>query len=147
MAERMIKVLCPTDGSRASEKSIEWAINLAKNFSNMELIFLLVAGRDVDVGDAMRRGTQVIKAAEMQQYMELGAAHDMAKKAGFDRIDCVIEHQSGNIAASIIAYAEQEKVDHIVVGSTGKTGVERLLLGSVASEVVEKAHCPVTVVR
>lgn len=147
MTERMIKVLCPTDGSRSSEKAIEWAINLAKNFSNMKLIFLLVAGRDVSTADIVRRGTQVIRAAEMQQFLELGAAHELAKKAGFDRVDCVIEHQSGNIAASIIAYAEQEKVDHIIVGSTGKTGVVRLLLGSVASEVVAKAHCPVTVVR
>lgn len=79
--------------------------------------------------------------------MELDAACNMAKEGGIDNPQCSIEHGSRNIAASIIAYADEGKFDQIVMGSTGRTGVARLLLGSVASEVVAKAHCPVTVVR
>ena len=73
-------------------------------------------------------------------------ARTEALKAGLD--DAKLVTATGrNIAAAIIDYAEKEGYDHIVTGSTGRTGVSRLLLGSVASNVVAKAHSPVTVVR
>ncbi|MFQ5486055.1 MAG: universal stress protein [Desulfobacterales bacterium] len=147
MAPRIIKVLCPTDGSISSEKAIKWAVNTSKNFSNVELTFVLIAGEDVTATDIAYRGAQLIKASQIQEHMELDAACTLAKEGGIENPKCIIERGSGNIAASIIAYAEKEKFDHIVMGSTGRTGVARLLLGSVASEVVAKAHCPVTVVR
>ncbi|MFW5939381.1 MAG: universal stress protein [Halolamina sp.] len=50
-------------------------------------------------------------------------------------------------ARAIVDYAEEEAVDHIVLGSHGRTGVSRVLLGSVAEKVVRRAACPVTVVR
>ena len=50
-------------------------------------------------------------------------------------------------ARAIVDYADEEGVDHIVIGSHGRTGVTRVLLGSVAEKVVRRAHCPVTVVR
>jgi nucleotide-binding universal stress UspA family protein len=47
----------------------------------------------------------------------------------------------------VTRYAEDHDVDHIVMGSHGRKGVTRILLGSVAETVVRRAHCPVTVVR
>ncbi len=51
------------------------------------------------------------------------------------------------VASSIVNYAENENVNLIVVGTRGKSGFKKLLLGSVASEVVTYAHCPVLVVK
>jgi nucleotide-binding universal stress UspA family protein len=48
---------------------------------------------------------------------------------------------------SIVNYAESKKVDLIVVGTKGRTGLKRLLLGSVASGVVTHASCPVLITR
>lgn len=50
-------------------------------------------------------------------------------------------------ARAIVDYAEEEEMDHIVLGSHGRKGVTRVLLGSVAENVVRRAPCPVTVVR
>ena len=51
------------------------------------------------------------------------------------------------VPASIVNYAENTGVDLIVVGTRGRSGFKRLLLGSVASDVVTYAHCPVLVVK
>jgi nucleotide-binding universal stress UspA family protein len=52
-----------------------------------------------------------------------------------------------SITGSIAQYAERENIDLIVVGTRGRSGFKRLLLGSTASGVVTHAHCPVMVVR
>ena len=52
-----------------------------------------------------------------------------------------------SVAADIIDYAENNNVNLIVIGTKGRTGFKRLLLGSVASAVVTYAHCPVMVVK
>jgi len=50
-------------------------------------------------------------------------------------------------AEAIVGYAERNGYHHIIVGSEGRTGAKRMLLGSVAEDVVTRAHCPVTVAR
>jgi nucleotide-binding universal stress UspA family protein len=150
MPSRITKVLCPTDGSHAAIKGVEFAINLVNNFTNMELTFLLVtriSSGQPDVDESRYRGATIIKAAEIQDHMELDAACSLAQEAGVDKLQCSKAYSRRNIAATIVDYADKEGFEHIVMGSTGRTGVSRVLLGSVASEVVAKAHCPVTVVR
>ena len=48
---------------------------------------------------------------------------------------------------SIVEYAEEHKIDLIVVGTRGMSGIKKMLLGRTASGVVTYAHCPVTVVK
>ncbi len=52
-----------------------------------------------------------------------------------------------SIVGSIIDYAEHEKVDLIVIGTSGRSGFKKMLLGNVGSDVVTYAHCPVLVVK
>ena len=54
--------------------------------------------------------------------------------------------QNISTAAAIVNYAEKE-VDLITIGTRGRTGITKMLLGSVASAVVTYAHCPVIVVK
>ena len=52
-----------------------------------------------------------------------------------------------SIVSEIIEFAEREKIDLIIMGTRGRTGFKKILLGSVASGVVNSAHCPVLVIR
>jgi nucleotide-binding universal stress UspA family protein len=149
----MKRLLCTTDGSYASEKAVDWAIEFTKMLSTcqlgVEITFLTVSAipEESDPIPATPRAVALMKdAVDEQIYRELHSARARALKAGLDNITCA-KASGRNIAAAIIDYAEAEKFEHIIVGSTGKTGVARVLLGSVASDVVAKAHCPVTVVR
>lgn len=66
MTEKTVKVLCPTDGSKSSEKAIKFAINMANNFSNVELSFILISSGDDTATDIAYRGAQVIRASQVQ---------------------------------------------------------------------------------
>jgi nucleotide-binding universal stress UspA family protein len=55
--------------------------------------------------------------------------------------------RTDGIVKPILKYAEDEEIDLIVVGTRGRTGIKRMLLGSVASGVVTYAHCPVIIVK
>ena len=56
-------------------------------------------------------------------------------------------HDVGDPARTVVDYAERDDINHVVVGSHGREGVSRLLLGSVAEKVVRRSPVPVTVVR
>jgi nucleotide-binding universal stress UspA family protein len=59
----------------------------------------------------------------------------------------ILEDPTLKVSSIIIKHAENENVDLIVVGNRGRTGFKRMLLGSVASDIVTYAHCPVLVVK
>jgi len=59
----------------------------------------------------------------------------------------IIEDPFSRVESAIINYAESEGVDLIVMGTRGRSGFKRILLGSVASDVLSYAHCPVMTVR
>lgn len=140
------KLLCATDGSHASDKAVDYAIELAQGL-HADLTFLTVKHMTAEgARDSAYWDSVVLEAADAQVAHELHAAEAKARAAGLVDVKCV-SISGHNIAAAIVDYAERNGHDHIVTGSVGRTGVARLLLGSIASDVVAKAHAPVTIVR
>jgi nucleotide-binding universal stress UspA family protein len=76
-----------------------------------------------------------------EQFAALDA---MAEEVGLETEHLV---ETGKPAATIVEIAENEDIDHIVMGSHGRQGVSRILLGSVAETVVRRSPVPVTVAR
>lgn len=77
----------------------------------------------------------------------LDRAAERAEEAGFheDAVATVLE--TGRPAREIVAFTNENDVDHVVIGSHGRKGVSRVLLGSVAESVTRRADVPVTIVR
>ena len=65
---------------------------------------------------------------------------------GSDFETAIIEAET-SAASTIVDYAESKNVDLLVIGSKGRTGLKKMLVGSTASEVLKYSHCPVLVVR
>lgn len=140
------KLLCATDGSRASEKAVRFAVGLAKTLG-ADLRFVTVNTATTErISKTHFWDAEIIAAADAQIHRQLAAAAKAAAKAGLKDVTCVtVEGRS--TAAAIVDYAGKNGYDHIVMGSSGKTGATRLLLGSVAAAVVARAHCAVTIAR
>lgn len=140
------KLLCAADGSHSSDKAVAYAIEVAKTCGD-ELAFLTVDSLSAkQVAHTYFWDTKLLEAGDALVHRELGAAQKAAEAAGLSRVACFTTN-GRDIAEAIVAYAEAHGYDHIVLGSAGRTGLSRLVLGSVAQSVVTKAHCPVTIVR
>lgn len=139
-----MRVLVPVDGSDHSERALDHAIDL---YGSGEIVLLNVldlveAGYDSSAGGELPGfwGDWHERAEEdaAALFAELADGRDVT----FDT-DVVV----GRPARSIVEYAEENDVDAVVMGSHGRDGVSRILLGSVAETVVRRSPVPVTVVR
>ena len=141
------KIIVPLDGSDWSFRAAKYAIKIAK-MANAEIIFIH-AVVNPPYGDPRSAGimiTAYIKEAEELAELWYVKAGNMASDAGVKFMaETILDVASA--ADSIVNYAESKKADLIVIGTKGRTGLKRLLLGSVANGVVTHARCPVLVTR
>jgi nucleotide-binding universal stress UspA family protein len=141
------RIIVPLDGSDSSFRAAKYAIKVAK-MADAEIIFVHVV-----VNPAYRdaRNVGIMTAAYIKEAEELAElwyvkAGNMASNEGVKfAAETILDVASA--ADSIVNYAESKKADLIVIGTKGRTGIKRLLLGSVASGVVTHASCPVLVTR
>lgn len=138
------RLLCATDGSPTSEKAVKFAVELAQELQR-PLTFLLVVDGELETVPVVWDEAKV-KAEDLPPDRELLSALQTALQNKLLRINLVRAY-GDDPAEAIVSYAERNGYHHIVVGSEGRTGAKRMLLGSVAEDIVTRAHCPVTVVR
>lgn len=138
-------VLIPLDGSPQSTEALDHAI---AEFPDADLVGLTVidpaeAGYAVE-GAAAEFPQGWYETAEADAQSVLDDAADAAAEAG---LELRTASEIGRPANTIVTFAEEHGVDHIVMGSHGRTGMSRILLGSVAETVMRRSTVPVTVVR
>lgn len=144
MSVTMDKILCATDGSVPATKTVAFAIELAQRLALPLSFITVVDAREGDTPTIWDSAT--LLAGKLPIDKSLLVAVEQALKAGLRRI-AAVRAPGSDIARTIVDYAEKNSYHHIVTGSAGLTGAKRLLIGSVAADVVTLAHCPVTVVR
>jgi nucleotide-binding universal stress UspA family protein len=141
------RILVPVDGSDSSFQAAKFAIKLAK-MAEAEIIFMhaVVNPPYVDYttpGNVVVRYIEEAKRHAEKWFSDLGG---LAEKSGVSfSSEAVLDIASAS--DSIVNYAEGKKADLIVMGTKGRTGLKRFLLGSVASGVLAHAKCSVLVVR
>ncbi len=132
-------ILCATDGTAHAEKAVGYAAELTKAFNGT---LVLLAVRPFSLG---RGGpTPLWDPKRAAEALATGAKH--ARDAGVTAVETT-EADSPDVVDAILVVAREKHAEQIVVGSGGKGGLQRALIGSVSSGVVHKAHVPVTVVH
>ena len=142
------KILLPIDGSSASLRAARYAVKIAKQ-ENAEIICIhAIANLHYPPGFgrfSTISQTFYIEGKKLAEHWFLNAKTLAAKEGVKLTTDIIIDVTS--VVETIIQYAMKEKVDLIVMGTRGRTGLKTLLVGSIANGVVLYAHCSVFVVR
>jgi nucleotide-binding universal stress UspA family protein len=138
-------ILLATDGSPASEGASGEAIDLAVQVE-ARLLVVSVLGASSRPSEASAESAGPAGPADSRDSLttKAQAIVQRAKAAGADATFLVWDGDPGE---AIVAAADSENADLIIVGSHGRSGVSRFLIGSVSDYVVRHAHCPVMVVR
>ncbi len=143
------------DGSKESMHAANCAIGVAKRYDAI-LVVLTVLPLDlrydyeIDQVDPEVPMTPVKGVVELSRMEIEGEWFTGIKKnalASNVKIETEILMEGKSVVADIIEYSQKQSIDLIVIGTKGKTGLRRLILGSVSQGILAYAHCPVLLVR
>jgi nucleotide-binding universal stress UspA family protein len=135
---RIKRILYPTDFSSYSNQAYFHAVALAKNH-NASLAVLFVYNPDIMTTPGSHRDEASVRKYWQEQLEQIRPIDS----------EIPIKHVllEGDPASEIVRYGRDMGADVIVMGTHGRTGVERLVLGSVAEKVLRDASCSVLVVK
>ncbi len=131
-------ILHPTDLSQGSEKAFAVAVSLARK-----------NGAELIIAHALPPPTPLFESESphwAQAEAALASLADVAAEFGVS-VRRVLIDSTAPVSQSIVRCAEEIHAGMIVMGTTGKTGISRWLVGSHAARVIARAQCPVVVVR
>lgn len=140
-------VLVAVDDSVQSTEALEFACTEYPD-ATITALYVLDPGDFYAVSGV--EGTAMANYDEVQLHHEERAEQVLEtsrEQAADHGVEIQTDHVVGGVSRSIVDYANDNDVDHIVVGSHGRTGASRILLGSVAETVARRSPVPVTIVR
>jgi nucleotide-binding universal stress UspA family protein len=138
-------VLVPYDGSEQAEAALEFAFreHADATVSVLRVIDPLEAGY-TSQPTAFGQAEEWFESARSEAESMLSEVTERGADAG---VAVETDVQVGRPSRTIVEFVGEHDVDHIVMGSHGRSGVSRILLGSVAEAVVRRSPVPVTIVR
>jgi len=144
-------ILVATDGSDDSDAAVEAALDLAHDTSAKLLVLSVVPEASGDGGEEGDGGEGDAEPPPRDDDEEVIEASDITNDVVDHAVEWGLEARplvwEGEPADAILAAAASEGADIIVVGSSGRSGVGRILLGSVSDDVIRRSPIPVMVVR
>lgn len=146
------KILVTLDGSPLSETALKYALAIAAPSAQITLLTVMEEDWEASLLMAGAVGTPVPVPRDPRRANDpqaIAASYDYLKNLadGFSRHDVKIatEVHTGSVITSILAVAEQG-YDLIIMATHGRTGLGKVFLGSVTTDVLPKAPCPVLVI-
>lgn len=150
--QEISKIVVPIDGSKNSMEAADYAIKMGEKYGS-EVAVLHVVNLDQNLQllgiyrlsypDPIKKKIEEAKSEAQKWFTEMiKTAEQRRVRIKTDVIDSPM-----SVVGAIVNYADREKADLIVIGTRGRSGIGKMLLGSVASGVVTYAPCPVVVVK
>ena len=136
------KILLAVDGSDHSIRAAKEAVKIAAGSAESEVTIVFVADYDNAKYEVLHSGSSVeldLKRRKKLQPIEEALAPG--------NINYKLEILHGTPGPTIVAYANKEKFDVLVIGSRGLNSLQEMVLGSVSHKVVKRANCPVLIVK
>lgn len=134
-------ILLPTDGSPGAEAAIDHAVAQANQ--NSAVVHAVHVIEVTDMGDVTEDTGNMQNKLRSSARELLEPILDAAEKAEVESVEAVVE---GRPHEKLVDYIEDNDIDLVVMGSHGKTGLSRILLGSTAEKVVRHSPAPVLTV-
>lgn len=141
------QILVPVDGSSTAQLAIGKAVAIAQAFTSaVTLIYVIDPYAFTGVGADFSYGqSEYLSAATKEAHEAISSARQVFESRGITVSGSVVEGHS--IYQAILDTAESLNADLVVMGSHGRRGLEKLVLGSVTAQVLSHAHVSVLVVR
>ena len=143
------RILCPVDFSEFSRHALDYAIAMANWYeSRVSVLHVFSQWPVVDVIPSLRTsGMPPIALREVdRQALTEQLQNFIGRDAALEKVIDPLLVEAPDVHREILAQADVQKADLVVIGSHGRSGFERLLLGSITEKVLRKATCPVMVV-
>lgn len=148
------KILVPVDGSINSLKAIDYAVDITEKYKSEILALHVLYSQS---GFAFHKET-VAGAITSSSLNDLNLEAKKEAEKWFEEINKRAEKKNVqirtevvltviSIVEGILTYAEKENINLIIIGSKGKSGWKKLIVGSVASGISTYAHCPILIVK
>jgi len=160
------KILVPYDSSKPSDTALDHAIKIAKmseissrKIVNVILIYITpIIHIPFTIGTVLLKSEKTGETIPLREYTKelnqeikenaIKMLDEKIKKYGnIKNVSVKSKVSIGNPADEIIKFANDEKIELIVMGTTGLGGIKKFVFGSVARNISEKANCPVMLVR
>ncbi len=140
-------ILLPVDGSPTAARAVETALAIAEAFkSAVTLIYVIDPYAFTGIGTDLSYGqAEYLSAATAEGNESLKQARQVFEARGIEASSAVVEGHA--VYRAILDAAVAANADLVVMGSHGRHGLEKLILGSVTAQVLAHAHLPVLVVR
>lgn len=139
------KILYPVDFSDYAEEILEYAVALAKKFeAELHLVHVIP---DLNYFTPYESFLTPENLVAIERNIEGEVEKDFNRLT--EKVDIPVKKavKTGAVFIEIIDYIKEENIDLVVMGTHGRSGIEHILIGSVAEKVVRKAPCPVLTVR
>jgi len=141
------RILIPVDGSSTSEQALDEVITFVqRQRAQVELIHVLEEVGYVDDENYINY-VELLDSMKLNGEKILTQAQHKLKEAGLNVHCTLLEARGERIADVISTAAKNMSADLIIIGTHGRTGFNRMLMGSVAEGVVRTAHIPILLIR
>jgi len=139
------QIVLPTDGSEGVGQAIQAAVAVAEKFdARVHVLFVAEPPRFHEYGASVAL-TNIMQSLQEAGRQILDDTAERIRNKGLASVETAL--RQGHPAEEIIGYAEENGADLIVMGTHGRRGINRMLLGSVTEEVVRCSHVPIMTVR